>query len=225
VPDDEPLLEPFLRADLDVRRFGLTERADARVLRFEPAADGAEVELVVAGERIAFHTNLRAPHQRLNVAAAAAAAHALGVPVARLGEGAGSVELSPHRGQELTRRTGGIVIDDAYNANPASMRAALEGLHARRGEGRLVAVLGEMAELGPDAAALHREIASRATGIDLVVGVGELARLYLDGPASAWFADVEAAADALPGLLQPGDVVLLKASRSVGLERLLEAAS
>jgi UDP-N-acetylmuramoyl-tripeptide--D-alanyl-D-alanine ligase len=225
VPDDEPLLEPFLRADLDVRRFGLTERADARVLRFEPAADGAEVELVVAGERIAFHTNLRAPHQRLNVAAAAAAAHALGVPVARLGEGAGSVELSPHRGQELTRRTGGIVIDDAYNANPASMRAALEGLHARRGEGRLVAVLGEMAELGPDAAALHREIASRATGIDLVVGVGELARLYLDGPASAWFADVDAAADALPGLLQPGDVVLLKASRSVGLERLLEAAS
>jgi UDP-N-acetylmuramoyl-tripeptide--D-alanyl-D-alanine ligase len=55
--------------------------------------------------------------------------------------------------------------------------------------------------------------------------VGELARLYLDGPESAWFADVDAAADALPGLLQPGDVVLLKASRSVGLERLLEAAS
>jgi UDP-N-acetylmuramoyl-tripeptide--D-alanyl-D-alanine ligase len=225
VPDDEPLLEPFLRADLDVRRFGLSARADARVLRFEPAADGTAVELVVAGERIAFHTNLRAPHHRLNLAAAAAAAHALGVPVDRPGEGGGSVELSPHRGQEVARRAGGVVIDDAYNANPASMRAALDGLHARRGEGRLVAVLGEMAELGPDAAALHREIASRATGIDLVVGVGELARLYLDGPESAWFADVDAAADALPGLLQPGDVVLLKASRSVGLERLLEAAS
>jgi UDP-N-acetylmuramoyl-tripeptide--D-alanyl-D-alanine ligase len=225
VPDDESLLEPFLRADLDVRRFGLTERADARVLRFEPGVDGGEVELVVAGERVTFHTNLRAPHHRLNLAAAAAAAHALGVPVAQLGEGAGTVELSPHRGQELVRRAGGIVIDDAYNANPASMRAALEGLHARRGEGRLVAVLGEMAELGPDAPALHREIAARATGIDLVVGVGELARFYLDGPASAWFADVDAAADALPALLQPGDVVLLKASRSVGLERLLEAAS
>jgi UDP-N-acetylmuramoyl-tripeptide--D-alanyl-D-alanine ligase len=225
VPDDEPLLEPFLRSDLDVRRFGLTDRADARVVRFELVPDGAEVELVVAGKRIAFHTNLRAPHHRLNLAAAAAAAHALGVPVAQLGEGAGAVELSPHRGQEVARRAGGIVIDDAYNANPASMRAALEGLHARRGEGRLVAVLGEMAELGPDAPALHREIAARATGIDLVVGVGELARLYLDGPASAWFADVDAAADALPALLQPGDVVLLKASRSVGLERLLEAAS
>jgi UDP-N-acetylmuramoyl-tripeptide--D-alanyl-D-alanine ligase len=222
VPDDEPLLEPFLRADLDVRRFGMTERADARVLRFEPDADGAEVELVVAGEHVRFRSNLRAPHHRLNLAAAAAAAHALGVPVARLGDGAGSVELSPHRGQEVARRAGGVVIDDAYNANPASMRAALEGLHARRGEGRLVAVLGEMAELGPDAPALHREIASRASGIDLVVGVGELARLY---PCNAWFADVDAAADALPSLLQAGDVVLLKASRSVGLERLLEAAS
>ncbi|MDX6570711.1 MAG: UDP-N-acetylmuramoyl-tripeptide--D-alanyl-D-alanine ligase, partial [Gaiellales bacterium] len=101
VPDDEPLLDPFLRADLDVRRFGETARADARVLRFEPDADGAEVELVVAGEHVRFRSNLRAPHHRLNLAAAAAAAHALGVPVARLGDGAGSVELSPHRGQEL----------------------------------------------------------------------------------------------------------------------------
>jgi UDP-N-acetylmuramoyl-tripeptide--D-alanyl-D-alanine ligase len=225
IPDDEPLLEPFLRADLDVRRFGESARADVRVVRFEPDADGAEVELAVGGEHVRFRSNLRAPHHRLNLAAAAAAAHALGVPVARLGEGAGSVELSPHRGQELARRAGGVVIDDAYNANPASMRAALEGLQARRGEGRLVAVLGEMAELGPAAAALHREIAARASGIDLVVGVGELARLYLDGAEGAWFADVDAAADALPGLLLPGDVVLLKASRSVGLERLLEAAS
>jgi UDP-N-acetylmuramoyl-tripeptide--D-alanyl-D-alanine ligase len=225
VPDDEPLLEPYLRDDLEVRRFGLTASADARVVRFEPDAHGAEIELAVSGERVVFRTNLRAPHHRLNIAAAAAAAHALGVPVARLGDGAGSIELSPHRGQELARRAGGVVIDDAYNANPASMRAALESLRARRGEGRLVAVLGEMAELGPDADAFHREIAERAAGIDLVVGVGERARLYLDGSHSAWFADVDAAADGLPALLQPGDVVLLKASRSVGLDRLVEAAS
>ncbi len=225
IPDDEPLLEPFLRPDLDVRRFGWTPAADVRVLRFEPVADGAEVELDVLGARVAFHTNLRAPHHALNLAAAAAVAHALGVPAAALGEGAGAVDLSPHRGQERARRTGGVVIDDAYNANPASMRAALASLAARRGEGRLVAVLGEMAELGPDAAELHREIGDRATGLDLVVGVGELARLYLDRVESAWFADVDAATVGLPALLQPGDVVLLKASRSVGLERLLEAAS
>jgi UDP-N-acetylmuramoyl-tripeptide--D-alanyl-D-alanine ligase len=105
------------------------------------------------------------------------------------------------------------------------MRAALESLQARRGEGRLVAVLGEMAELGPEAAELHLEIAERASGIDLVVGIGELARLYLEHAESAWFADVDAASDGLPALLLPGDVVLLKASRSVGLERLLEVAS
>jgi UDP-N-acetylmuramoyl-tripeptide--D-alanyl-D-alanine ligase len=196
-----------------------------RILRFEPVADGAEVELDVLGARVAFHTNLRAPHHARNLAAAAAVAHALGVPAGALGAGAGAVELSPHRGQERARRSGGVVIDDAYNANPASMRAALASLAARRGEGRLVAVLGEMAELGPDAAELHREIADRATGIDLVVGVGELARLYLDRVESAWFADVDAATAGLPALLQPGDVVLLKASRSVGLERLLEVAS
>ena len=72
-----------------------------------------------------------------------------------------------------------------------------------------------MAELGPDATALHREVAARrGRGVDLVVGVGELARAYLDGAGDgAWFADVDAAADGLPALLEPGDVVLLKASR------------
>jgi UDP-N-acetylmuramoyl-tripeptide--D-alanyl-D-alanine ligase len=225
IPDDEPLLEQHLRPDLDVRRFGLGPDADVRVLRFDAGPDGAEVELSVLGERVVLQTNVRAPHHRLNIAAAAAAAHALGVPVARLGDGAATVELSPHRGQEHPRRAGGVVIDDAYNANPASMGAALDALHARRGEGRLVAVLGEMAELGPDAAALHRELAGRARGLDLVVGIGELARLYLGGGGNAWFADVDEAAAGLPALLEPGDVVLLKASRSVGLERLVEAAS
>jgi UDP-N-acetylmuramoyl-tripeptide--D-alanyl-D-alanine ligase len=225
IPDDEPLLEQHLRPDLDVRRFGLGPDADVRVLRFDADADGAEVELSVMGERVVLRTNVRAPHHRLNIAAAAAAAHALGVPVARLGDGAATVELSPHRGQEHPRRAGGVVIDDAYNANPASMGAALDALHARRGEGRLVAVLGEMAELGPEAPQMHRELAGRVLGLDLVIGVGEMARLYLDGAESAWFEDVDAAAAGLPALLQPGDVVLLKASRSVGLERLVEVAS
>jgi UDP-N-acetylmuramoyl-tripeptide--D-alanyl-D-alanine ligase len=68
-------------------------------------------------------------------------------------------------------------------------------------------------------------MARHTEGLDLVVGVGELARLYLDATESAWFPDVDDAAEGLPALLRPGDVVLLKASRAVGLERLLEAAS
>jgi UDP-N-acetylmuramoyl-tripeptide--D-alanyl-D-alanine ligase len=109
------------------------------------------------------------------------------------------------------------------------MRAALDHLVARAGVRRRVAVLGDMAELGPDAARYHREIGRYAAqvGVDLLVAVGPLARSYVEGrtelPAVRHLEDKEEAVAALDELVRPGDCVLVKASRSMGLETLAEA--
>jgi UDP-N-acetylmuramoyl-tripeptide--D-alanyl-D-alanine ligase len=185
----------------------------------------------VREERAPFLTNLCLPHQRLNLAAAVAAYGALGLPLAGVGEGATSIALSPWRGEERPRAEGGLLLNDAYNANPLSMRAALEALAARRNGARAVAILGEMAELGPETRRWHALTGARAAalGVDLLVAVGPLARAYLEGVRGridcCWFRDVPAAAAALPGLLSPSDAVLLKGSRSAGLERLVETIS
>jgi UDP-N-acetylmuramoyl-tripeptide--D-alanyl-D-alanine ligase len=118
-----------------------------------------------------------------------------------------------------------VLVNDAYNANPISMRAALDHLVERAEGRRSIAVLGEMAELGPDGPAYHREIGvyASAAGVDLLVAVGQLAREYLDAwpvdePGALWVPTVEGAQLALADLLQPGDCVLVKASRAAGLE-------
>jgi UDP-N-acetylmuramoyl-tripeptide--D-alanyl-D-alanine ligase len=109
------------------------------------------------------------------------------------------------------------------------MRAALTSLMERRPAlpGRVVAVLGEMAELGQDAPAWHRRVGELASGVDLLVGIGPLARHYSQGAGLAvearWFPDGEAAARDLPALVDGGDVILIKGSRRAGLERLERA--
>jgi UDP-N-acetylmuramoyl-tripeptide--D-alanyl-D-alanine ligase len=108
-------------------------------------------------------------------------------------------------------------VNDCYNANPISMRAALDHLASLEVSGRRVAVLGDMLELGPDAAAYHREIGAHARerGVGPIVGVGELARDYAP---DEWVADARAAIAPVGALVEPGDAVLVKGSRSVGLE-------
>jgi UDP-N-acetylmuramoyl-tripeptide--D-alanyl-D-alanine ligase len=98
------------------------------------------------------------------------------------------------------------------------MAAALSDLSARNG-GRRIAVLGGMAELGPEGPRYHREIAALTSDFDAVVGVGELARDY---DPTHWVPDADAAATLLRDLLEPGDIVLVKGSRSVGLERVAQ---
>jgi UDP-N-acetylmuramoyl-tripeptide--D-alanyl-D-alanine ligase len=108
------------------------------------------------------------------------------------------------------------VINDAYNANPDSMRAALEHLAERAGERRKVAILGEMAELGDASNAFHHEIGALARKLGVqVVGVGERARAY---DPVAWVPEAAQAASAASAVIEPGDAVLVKASRAVGLE-------
>jgi UDP-N-acetylmuramoyl-tripeptide--D-alanyl-D-alanine ligase len=107
------------------------------------------------------------------------------------------------------------------------MRAALAHLEATAGDRRRVAVLGDMAELGPGAPAFHEEIGSEAVrrGVSALVAVGELARGYLvpELAESRWAPDAESAVAAVEQVVRPGDCVLVKASRSVGLERVAEA--
>jgi UDP-N-acetylmuramoyl-tripeptide--D-alanyl-D-alanine ligase len=209
VVPDTPELAPFLRDDVDVRRVGAVD--------LELRADGAHVSH--AGRRFRFPLTSR--HQAQNALTALVAYDALGLPLDRAQEGADGVELSRWRGEELALADGGVVVNDAWNANPASMRAALEHLVHVAGGRRRVAVLGGMAELGEHAERYHREIGelARELGVE-VLAVGELARGY---GADAWVPDAEAATRAARELVRAGDAVLVKASRSVGLEGIAPA--
>jgi UDP-N-acetylmuramoyl-tripeptide--D-alanyl-D-alanine ligase len=210
VPADAAELEPYLRGDLAVVRVG----HDVRLRSFREGRFEADV----GGEPVELELPFSAQHQVENTLTAVAAYWALGLPLDRIEAGAQQIELSRLRGEELPLSGGGVLINDCWNANPASMTAALRDLAGRNG-GRRIAVLGGMAELGPEGPRYHREIGALTTGLDVVVGVGQLARDY--GPTH-WVADAEAAAKLVRELLEPGDVVLVKGSRAVGLERVAQ---
>ncbi len=197
-------LDPHLREDIEIRRVGPVD--------VELRDDGAHVGF--GGARIRFPLTSR--HQAQNALTALTAYDALGLPLDRLAESAAAVRLAPWRGEELALPGGGFVVNDAYNANPTSMEAALRHL-AERGAGRrLVAILGGMAELGAQSELHHREIAELATELGVeVIAVGDLARAYAAG---AWVPDAAAALSAARALVRPGDAVLVKASRAVALE-------
>ncbi|MGZ4354719.1 MAG: UDP-N-acetylmuramoyl-tripeptide--D-alanyl-D-alanine ligase [Gaiellaceae bacterium] len=215
---EEPLLEPFVPDGLPVRRF---TRED--VVSFE---DGRGV-FRVDGRELELELNLPQRHNAVNALVALNLYAALGLPLDRAQEGAGAIAFSPWHGQELPLPGGGLLIADCWNANPISTRAALEHQARVAGGRRRVAVLGGMAELGPDAPRWHREVGEEAArlGVAELIAVGELARGYLDGADAVRTHLAESAAEAvdvLRAILQPGDVVLVKGSRSVGLEAVAE---
>ncbi|HEX3911157.1 MAG TPA: UDP-N-acetylmuramoyl-tripeptide--D-alanyl-D-alanine ligase [Solirubrobacteraceae bacterium] len=217
VPVEDPLLAPHLRADLKTITFG--ERADVTLAGV--LSDGG-VLIRAHGRELELQPSFGQAHNLRNLLAATAAALALGVDP----QGPLQVRFSALRGQRLELAEGVVLIDDCYNANPMSMRAAIEDL-AESAPARRVAVLGDMLELGPQAPRLHREIGLYAAeqGLDLLVTVGPLAaeiRGEFEGESYA-AGDAGAAAELLAPLLQTGDTVLVKGSRGVGLERVAEA--
>jgi UDP-N-acetylmuramoyl-tripeptide--D-alanyl-D-alanine ligase len=199
-----PAAEPLLHTHLEALPEGV------RTVTFGSGGDVAELP---DGLELPFTS----AHMRLNALAALAAARAVGVEPTGVLE----VALSELRGQRRELPGGIVVIDDCYNANPMSMRAALDDL-AASAPGRRVAVLGDMLELGPDEVRFHEEIgaAARGAGVDLLVTVGPLAAAM--GPAFGGDSvAVERAADVAGTLrdrLRDGDTLLVKASRGVGLE-------
>jgi UDP-N-acetylmuramoyl-tripeptide--D-alanyl-D-alanine ligase len=214
VPAAAPLLARHLRAELHTVSFG----------------EGGEVELVERrcdggvlirhySEQIELWPSFKQAHNLRNLLAAVAAARALGcAPAGRL-----EVSFSAMRGERLQLAGGAVLIDDCYNANPMSMRAAIDEL-ADTAPARAVAVLGDMLELGPEGPGLHREIGEHAgaRGVDLLVSVGplaeEISRAFPGESHSV--ADAAAAAELLGRLLRDDDTVLVKGSRGVGLERM-----
>ena len=225
VPAGVTELEPYLRRnDLEVRRFGPGD-----VLRAEVEGERTNAVLLVGGRELELTFNFVARHHLLNALAALHAYDALGLPLDRAHEGAGGIAFSRWRGEELPLEGGGLLINDAYNANPVSMRAALDHLADRAGPRRRVAVLGEMAELGPDAPRYHRDVGRHASavGVDVLLTVGPLAEHYREGqteiPSVRSVVGIDEAIVALDELLLPGDCVLVKASRAVGLELVAEA--
>ena len=217
VPATEPLLDTHRRADLDTWTFG----PGGEVMLLSYDAGRAEVE--ARGRLIELDLPFSEPYNLLNTLAAVAAASALGAPLG----GAVDVRFSSLRGQVVELPGGVVVVNDCYNANPMSMRAALDHLADSPAE-RRIAVLGTMAELGEGSAGYHRELGEHAAarGIDVLVPVGAGALAYLegyDGEAHAVSSPEEAGA-LLEELARPGDRVLVKGSRSAGLERVLAVA-
>jgi len=195
------------------------ERDDIDVVRVaSPIATPQDERTEIGG--VSF--NFTARHQAQNAATALAALDALGLPrPARV-----DIDFSRWRGEEDELPGGGLLINDAYNANPVSMRAALAYLADRAGDRRRVAILGDMAELGRTAPAYHREVGEAAAeaGVDELLAVGELARGYLEaGVPGRWFPNVHEAVRAVGDVVRPGDAVLVKASRAVGLEAVAAA--
>jgi len=241
LPDDGTAV---LNAD-DARVIGMAGRTSARVLRTGRGEDAdvravdvtldetarARFTLAAAGERHPVQLQVVGEHQVANALSAAGAALAAGMAPVEIAAALSAAGPRSRWRMEVSRRDDGVtVVNDAYNANPESMRAALAALAGLAGT-RRIAVLGAMAELGPDAAAEHERLGrdAAATGVDLIIAVGPDAVGIADGAATAGrrareesvhVPDRAAARELLSEVLRSGDVVLVKASRSYGLELL-----
>jgi UDP-N-acetylmuramoyl-tripeptide--D-alanyl-D-alanine ligase len=163
-------------------------------------------------------------HNVRNALAAAACAHAVGIAPAEIATGLWRYAGTKGRLRRMAARSGATLIDDTYNANPDSVNAAIAVLAAA--PGKRVLVLGDMGELGPEGAALHAQTGEQArrAGIDQLLTLGDLseaaARAFGDG--AKHFRDLEALAAALDRLLSAGTTVLVKGSRFMRMERVVQ---
>ncbi|HEV8662866.1 MAG TPA: UDP-N-acetylmuramoyl-tripeptide--D-alanyl-D-alanine ligase [Candidatus Methylomirabilis sp.] len=231
---DDPQSRPLLpRVKGRLLTFGLSGRADVRAgairvskvrrTSFTLSASGgtARVRLPIPGR-----------HNILNALAAAAAGVALGVPVKAIAAGLAAAPVQPMRMQRVSLASGAVAYNDAYNANPNSMAAALEAFAAVRGPGRTILVLGDMLELGAHAPEAHRRVGRLAAslGPDRLIAVGGSAAALAEGARAGGLPadrivlcrEVAEARVALAEETAPGVWVFVKASRGVGLERVLE---
>jgi murE/murF fusion protein len=234
LPIDEPLLLPFVAATPPERRltFGAQE--------LEPTIGYADLSTGLGGLRFRLQKHNRSVdvemplvggHHAKNATAAAAAADALGLDLATIARGLRAVEPTKHRTQ-IVGVGGRMVFDDCYNASPLSTRAALDALTTITQPGhKRVAVLGDMLELGKEAVAFHQEIGRYAAQrVDEIIAMGPLARHLAEAARAHLGAehvlhtdDPRDAAEHILAVSGAGDAILVKASRGMRLERVIEA--
>jgi UDP-N-acetylmuramoyl-tripeptide--D-alanyl-D-alanine ligase len=225
VPGEAPLLAPHVRRHRGrVVTFGTFE-SDVHFVSSEPRDGGTHVLADAFTHRAALDFNFGGRHYLHDAQAALAAFVELGYRLDEARAGAGDVEFSGMRGEIVELADGGLLLNDAYNANPLATEAALDHLVQLAGGRETVAVLGDMAELGPGAAAYHGAVGEHAVRLGVrLVAVGDLARHYLTGsPGERWFPTVEECLDRLREAVPPGCAVLVKASRAMRLEGVAEA--
>lgn len=213
-----------LSRDIDVVSFGLGKRADVRAVDVALDSDGSRFELRLPDAAVDVRLSLTGEHNVRNASAAAAVAHVLGVSAADIAAGLGSVRAVGGRLKARRGKRGARLFDDSYNANPSSVVAAARFLASVGG--RHIFVLGDMKELGPDEVELTRACGAeiREAGIERLFALGDLSRAACDGfgAGATWFADRDALVAALGNELEAGLSVLIKGSRSMAMERVLE---
>src|SRR3954468_11786200 len=215
IPPDEEALKPHLHDELVTIPFG----PGGDVFCVSQTGDGRSIDAVIGtpdGEE-RFHFPFGEAHNLQNALAGIAIGAAMDAPLGEMSQRAPGITFSRLRGELIELAGDVLLVNDCYNANPISMRAALEHLASLDATGRHVAVLGEMLELGSNAESYHREIGAyaRQLGVEPILGVGELGRGYAP---DAWAPDAETAIPLAGPMLEQGDAVLVKGSRAVGLE-------
>jgi UDP-N-acetylmuramoyl-tripeptide--D-alanyl-D-alanine ligase len=191
--------------------------------KWQPEEFGARISVLTSQGEFAAKLQVPGEHNARNALAATAAAVALGVPLEKIASGLEKFGGVAGRLQRKAARHGAVLIDDTYNANPSSMRAALEVL--ARAQGQRIFVMGDMGELGEDAARFHAEIGTvaRRSGIQRLLALGELSREAVRefGAGAQHFADAESLCAELNNELAAGTTVLVKGSRFMKMERVV----
>jgi UDP-N-acetylmuramoyl-tripeptide--D-alanyl-D-alanine ligase len=214
--------------------FGRHDKAEARLLDWSPDQDGGLVEADICGTRCSYRLALSGEHWALNSVAVLATAVAAGAPLTEAANALAAQPALPGRGARHRLVIAGgkfDLIDESYNASPVAVRAAIAGLRSfQPGPGaRRIAVLGDMLEIGTEAAEQHAALAGalEEAGIDLVFTVGALMTHLFDAlPSQRRGGRAQTSGDILPALrdaLRPGDVVLIKGSLGINMRPLVDA--
>jgi UDP-N-acetylmuramoyl-tripeptide--D-alanyl-D-alanine ligase len=226
---DDPSLASYHRAGCARSTFGIENGADFSLrVAADMGLDGFEIEIDLRGERVRTRTRLLGRHNLSNVLAACALAFSMGAKGAAIAEGVAAFAPYSGRFRPVISAGGYTVIDDAYNANPASMEWAVRTLASLPCRGRRVAILGDMRELGDRAEEYHRGIGRllKESNLSLILLTGEAmkaAAAEVGNGRARVFEDRKGIIDFIRGELDRDDIVLVKGSRSVGLDEVVEA--